>query len=84
MNITFDDLTLGEVETMQAEALGGKTIADSDPLQVAGAALWMISRRNGNAHESFEDFKRHVTMRELKAFSEMMNADPTVPPSTTT
>lgn len=75
MPLSFEDLTLAEVETMQAEALGGKTIAEADGLSVAGAALWMLARRNGNAGMSWEDFKARTTMREIKAFSESINAD---------
>ena len=72
---SFEDLTLAEVETMQSEALGGKTIAEADGLQVAGAALWMLARRNGAAGESWDEFKAHTTMREIREFSASIDAD---------
>jgi hypothetical protein len=78
----FEDLTLAEIEMMQAEALDGKTISDADGLQVAGAALWMLARRNGAADVPWDDFKRTLTLREIKAFTATIQADalnPTLP-----
>lgn len=70
----FDDLTLGEVETMTAVALNGVTISDSDPLMLAGAVMWMTERRT-KPDLQWDAFKAGVKMGDIKAFSVQMEAD---------
>jgi hypothetical protein len=70
----FDDLTLGEVELMQATALQGVSLADADPLKLAGAVMW-ITERKGKPELTWDDFKAGVTMGEIKAFSTQMQAE---------
>ena len=78
---TFDDLTLGEVEEMSTVALGGKSVSDSDPLMLSGGTMWIIQRRD-NPSLQWEDFKKSVTMKQIKDFSLEMQAqdlmDPTI------
>jgi len=70
----FDDLTLGEVEQIVNVALGGKSIADSDPLMLSGAVMWMTERKS-NPDLAWEQFKATVKMSDIKAFSIQMEAD---------
>lgn len=70
----FDDLTLGEVEMLTTEALGGKSMADADPMMLAGAVMW-VTERKSKPELSWPDFKAGVKMGEIKAFSERMQAD---------
>ena len=70
----FDDLTLGEVEELTALCLNGKSFADSDPFALAGGVLYMHRRRD-NPSLDWAEFKGTVKMGELKAFSELINAD---------
>ena len=75
MSISFDDLTLAEVELVSQEALGGKAISDddSDPLMVAAGVMWVTQKRQGS-EVSFADFKQTVTMRQIKEFSAQLEA----------
>lgn len=78
----FDDLTLGEVEDIQKTCLGGKPFTEADPLALAGAVMWTVRRKQGDAVE-WDDFRYRTTMGEIKRFSETEmadEADPTKPP----
>lgn len=68
--ITFDDLTLAEVEEITNTAMGGKSFGDptADPMMLAGAVLWMAKRRE-QPSLTWQDFKATVSMRDIKAFS---------------
>lgn len=75
----FDELTLAELEEMQTDCLGGKSIQDADSMQLAGAVMYMTHRR---ADESinWDAFRKTTRMVDIKAFSELMNdeeSDPT-------
>lgn len=70
----FDELTLGEVEYLTRECLGGSSFADADPMQLAGAVMFMTKRRDDPTLE-WEPFKATVRMHEIKTFSELMNED---------
>lgn len=74
--ITFDDLTLAEVEEITNTAMGGKNFADptADPMMLAGAVLWMARRREAPGL-TWEEFKSTVSMRDIKAFSQDMEAN---------
>lgn len=74
--ISFDDLTLAEVEEITTTALGGKSFGDptADPMMLAGAVLWMANRRD-NPELTWEGFKTTVSMRDIKAFSTEMAED---------
>lgn len=82
----FDDLTLGEVEELTKTALGGKDIANADPLMLAGGVMWMTHRRDDIAL-TWDKFKENTRMSEIKEFSTSMEDDETnptsVPPPTT-
>jgi len=65
----FDDLTLGEVEMMTTEALGGKSISEADPLMLSGAVMW-ITELKANPTLPWDEFKARVKMSEIKTFSE--------------
>lgn len=71
----FDDLTLGEVETLQQEALGGVSMATADPLMLAGAVMWALARRS-EPGLTWEGFKASTKMGEIKAFSEAEMGEP--------
>lgn len=75
----FDDLTLGEVETLSAVALNGQSMAEGDPMMIAGAVMWTLERRNHPELE-WEHFKANVKMGDIKAFSIQMEADELVDP----
>jgi hypothetical protein len=72
----FDDLTLGEVDEIQRVALGGKQFSDEDanPLMLAGGVMWAMQRRD-NASLTWEVFKAHTKMSDIKQYSEMMQAE---------
>ena len=70
----FDDLALGEVETMTTEALKGVPLADADPLMLAGAVMWMTERKE-KPELTWGDFKAGVKMGDIKEFSQRMQAD---------
>lgn len=80
----FDELTLGEVEEIEATCLNGKGMGDDDanPLTVAGAVMWMTQRR-ANSDLTWADFKATTKMGDIKTFSESMKEDddPTDGPS---
>jgi hypothetical protein len=71
--ITFDDLTLAEVEEISNTAMGGKSFGDptADPMLLAGAVLWMARRREQPGLQ-WQDFKATVSMRDIKEFSTSM------------
>lgn len=71
----FDDLTLGEVEVINEECLGGKTMASEgvDPLMVAGAVMWMTQKRE-KPDLLWKEFKDSTRMADLRAFSEELEA----------
>jgi hypothetical protein len=77
----FDELTLAEVQQLRKECLGGATISDADPLDLAGAVMYFTQRRNMNGDApSWPDFLATTKMREIKAFADLINeetADPT-------
>lgn len=70
----FDELTLGEVEELTRDCLGGSSFADADPMQLAGAVMFMTKRRDDPTLE-WQAFKATVRMHEIKTFSELMNED---------
>lgn len=70
----FDELTLGEVEVLTRDCLGGSSFADADPMQLAGAVMFMTRRREDPTLE-WEPFKASVRMFEIKEFSELMNEE---------
>jgi len=70
----FDALTLGEVEEMVATCLDGKPFENADPLQLAGAVMFM-SQRKENPDIDWPTFKATIRMGDLKAFSIQMEAD---------
>jgi hypothetical protein len=70
----FDELTLFEVDEMSSVCLDGKSIADSDPMRLAGAVMFMTNRRD-NPLLDWETFRRTTRMSDIKAFSELMNED---------
>lgn len=71
--ITFDDLTLAEVEEITNDVLNGKSFADPtvDPMMLAGAVLWMATRRE-QPELTWQSFKAVTSMRDIKAFSTAM------------
>lgn len=73
----FDNLTLGDVDDIVSEALGGKpfTHPDVDPLKLAGAVLWMTKRKNGSPGLSWDEFRYATSMGEIKEFSLAMQAE---------
>ena len=72
----FDELTLGELDEIQEQCLGGKNMADPsvDPLMLAGAVMWATSKKD-DPGLSWEAFKQKTKMGDIKAFSERMQAD---------
>ena len=70
----FDDLTLGEVELLTTTCLGGKSLADADPMMLAGAVMWVTERKTDPTIE-WETFKNNVRMADIKSFSIQMQAD---------
>lgn len=70
----FDELTLGEVEELTRDCLGGSSFADADPMQLAGAVMFMTKRRDDPTLE-WTSFKATVRMHEIKTFSELMNEE---------
>ena len=77
----FDDLTLGEVDDIGKTCLDGKTIAEADPLKLAGAVLWITKRKRGETDKDWDDFRYSTTMAEIKAFSIEMEAQEIANPS---
>lgn len=80
MTTPFDELTLFEVDEMQSVCLDGKTIADSDPMRLAGAVMYMTNRRD-KPELDWESFRRITKMSDIKAFSELMNEEDELNPS---
>jgi hypothetical protein len=70
----FDELTLGEVDDLVTECLDGKSIADSDAIKLAGAVMYMHTRRN-DPSITWDAFKQTTKMADIKMFSELMNED---------
>ena len=72
----FDELTLGEVDEIRNECLGGKNINDPtvDPLTLSGAVMWAASRKD-DPGLSWEAFKQKTKMGDIKAFSIQMQED---------
>ena len=72
----FDDLTLGEVDEIRIECLGGKNINDPtvDPLTLAGAVMW-ASNRKDDPGLSWDAFKQKTRMGDIKAFSIQMQME---------
>ena len=81
----FDDLTLGEMDDIQAQCLDGKPISEADPLKLAAGIMWLTERKNGQPQLSWDDFKYSVKMGAIKHFSETQMAgdseSPTVAPA---
>lgn len=76
----FDELTLGEVERMTKECLGGVKFEDADPIQLAGAVMFMTERRN-NPQLEWQAFKDTTKLSAIKAFSELMKAETEMDPT---
>ena len=76
----FDDLTLGEVEQMTRECLGGAKFEDADPIQLAGAVMYFTEKRSDPMLD-WESFKANTTMKKIKAFSEVMSLEEKLDPS---
>lgn len=70
----FDELTLGEVETLTAQCLGGMSFADADPMQLAGAVMFAHYRRQ-DPESTWEQFKATTRMYDIKKFAELMDED---------
>ena len=70
----FDDLTLGEVEELQTTVLKGVSLAEADPLMLAGGVMW-VTQRKENPALTWDDFKGSIKMGDIKAFSESMQAE---------
>ena len=70
----FDDLTLGEVEILTAECLGGASFSDADPMQLAGAVMYMTYKRD-DPDITWQGFKSTTRMHDIKKFSELMDED---------
>lgn len=66
----FDDLTLGEMDDIQAQCLDGKTIAEADPLKLAAGVMWLHERKNGQPDLKWDDFRYSIKMGDIKRFSE--------------
>jgi hypothetical protein len=69
----FDELTLAEVQQMRKECLGGKTISDADPLDLAGAVMFFTQRRTNGLDGTWVDFQAQTKMKDIKAFADLMN-----------
>lgn len=69
--ITFDDLTLAEVEDIETEF--GKELSELSGLRAAGAVLW-IERRRANPLLQYAEFRVGVHMSDLKAWIEAQSA----------
>lgn len=69
----FDELTLGELDEIRNECLGGKNInhPDVDPLTLAGAVMWATNRKD-DPGLSWDAFKQKTRMGDIKAFSQQM------------
>lgn len=70
----FDELTLGEVECMSQECLGGASFVDADPMQLAGAVMYYTYKRQ-DANIDWATFKATTRMYDIKKFSELMDED---------
>jgi hypothetical protein len=72
----FDELTLGELDDIREQALGGKSInhPDVDPLTLAGAIMWATDRHD-DPGLTWEAFRQKTKMGDIKAFSQKMEAD---------
>jgi hypothetical protein len=70
----FDEMTLGEVEYMTKECLNGSSFADADPMQLAGAVMFMTRKRDDPSLE-WQAFKASTRMYDIKQFSEAMDED---------
>ena len=74
--ISFDDLTLGEVEHVRRTCLDGKSMADPtvDPLLVSGAMMWIVQRRD-DPNLDWPTFRDTVRMADIKAFTTQLEAE---------
>lgn len=72
----FDDLTLGELDEIREQCLGGRNINDPtvDPLTLAGAVMW-ASTRHDDPGLTWEAFRMKTRMGDIKAFSLQMQED---------
>jgi hypothetical protein len=72
----FDELTLGELDEIRDQALGGKNINDDsvDPLTLAGAVMWATLRKD-DPGLSWQAFKDKTRMGDIKAFSIQLQED---------
>lgn len=70
----FDELTLGEVEQLTAECLGGASFTDADPMQLAGGVMYMTYKRQ-DPNIDWATFKATTRMYDIKKFSELMDED---------
>ena len=79
----FDDLTLGEVDEIVSECLGGKPMSDpsTDALKLAGGVMWMTQKRS-NPALTWDAFRYATSMGAIKAFSIEMEAQDIANPMT--
>lgn len=70
----FDELTLGEVETIEKECLGGVSFTEADPLKLAGAVMFITKRRDDSSMD-WVTFKNTTNMGAIRAFSETEMAE---------
>lgn len=68
----FDELTLAEVDELVTICLDGVTIADADPIKLAGGVMFMTQRKTDPTLE-WETFRRTTRMYDINAFSDLMN-----------
>lgn len=65
---------------MTTICLGGKSFEETTPFNLAGAVMYMHRRRDKPEME-WPEFKRVTNMGEIKAFSELMNAEEDTDPT---
>lgn len=70
----FDDLTLGEVDDIEATCLNGQPFTEANPLKLAGAVMWVTVKRN-EPTLTWDDFKYRTSMGQIRTFSETEMAD---------
>ena len=66
----FDNLTLGEVEDIETQCLGGKPFTEADPLKLAGAVMWATIRKQQGTQISWDDFRYQTSMADVRKFGE--------------
>jgi hypothetical protein len=80
--MTFDDLTLLEVDQLQATCLGGMNMSDDgvDYMKLAGGVMWLFQKR-AEPDLTWPDFMARTQMGDIKAFSEQMELEEQVDPT---